>query len=62
MARPFSALNEEELKELRMEWIDQLHFFMNIGIALGLTPEMMTNYYVSKNARNVARQRQIGGY
>ena len=60
--RPFDALTEEEKKELRMEWIDQLHFFMNIGIAIGLTPDMITNYYVAKNARNVERQQQIGGY
>lgn len=62
MARPFSELTEDELKELRMEWIDQLHFFMNIGISIGLTPEMITNYYVSKNKENVRRQQQIGGY
>lgn len=62
MARPFNALTEEELKELRMEWTDQLCFFMNIGIAIGLTPKMMTNYYVAKNARNVERQQQITGY
>jgi len=62
MARPFDELTEDEKKELRMEWIDILHFFFNQGIALGLTPEMITNYYVAKNARNIARQQQIGGY
>lgn len=35
---------------------------MNIGIAIGLTPDVITNYYVSKNARNIERQKQIGGY
>ena len=62
MNRSFDDLTEDEKKELRMEWIDILHFFMNQGIALGLTPEMITNYYISKNARNIARQKQIGGY
>jgi len=62
MARNLDALTEDELKELRMEWIDILHFFMNQGIALGLTPELITNYYVSKNKHNVERQKQKGGY
>jgi hypothetical protein len=62
MARPFSALTEDELKELRFEWIDKLHFFMNIGILIGMTPESITDMYVSKNKKNVERQRQIGGY
>lgn len=62
MARPFSALTEEELKELHMEWIDKLHFFMSEGIALGLTPELITNYYVSKNLHNIERQKKAGGY
>lgn len=62
MARPFSALSEDEMKELQMEWIDMLHFFFNIGISIGMTPESITNFYVSKNAENVRRQQQIGGY
>lgn len=62
MERPFSALTEEELKELRYEWIDKLHFIMNEAIAIGLTPEMITNYYVAKNKHNVERQNRVGGY
>lgn len=62
MARPFSALREDELKELQMEWIDKLHFMMNEAIAIGLTPETITNYYVSKNLHNIERQKKPGGY
>jgi hypothetical protein len=62
MARPFSALTPEELKELQYEKIDELHFFCNTLIAIGLTPELITNYYVAKNAENVRRQQQLGGY
>lgn len=61
MNRPFSELREDELKELQMEWIDKLHFFINVGIAINLTPELITNYYISKNKENVRRQNQ-GGY
>jgi hypothetical protein len=62
MARSLSDLTEDELKELRYEWIDKLHFMMNEAIAIGLTPEMITNYYVAKNKPNVERQNRIGGY
>lgn len=62
MARSLSDLTEEELKELRYEWIDKLHFMMNEAIAIGLTPEMITNYYVAKNKHNVERQKRAGGY
>lgn len=59
--RSFDDLTEDEKKELRMEWIDKLHFFMNIGIAIDLTPEMITNFYVSKNLEN-ARRAATGNY
>jgi hypothetical protein len=62
MSRPFSNLTEDELKELQYEWIDKLHFMMNEAIAIGLTPEMITNYYVAKNKHNVERQKRVGGY
>lgn len=62
MARPFSALTEDELKELRMEMIDKFHFIFNQCIAIGLTPNMICNYYVAKNAENIKRQARTGGY
>lgn len=59
MERPFSALTDDELKELRYEWIDKLHFILNEAIALGITPDMIVNYYSAKNREN--RNRQAGG-
>jgi hypothetical protein len=60
MARPFDALSSDELKELRYEWIDKLHFILNEAIALDITPEMIVNYYTAKNKEN--RERQKRGY
>lgn len=60
MARPYSALTPEEVRELQFEWIDKLHFMLNEAIAIGLTPEMITNLYASKNQEN--RERQKRGY
>jgi hypothetical protein len=56
MNRAFSELTESELKELHYEWIDKLHFMFNIAIAIGLTPELITNYYSAKNKENKNRQ------
>lgn len=56
MARKFSELTEDEIKELHFEWIDKLHFMLNIAIAIGLTPESITNYYAAKNKENEDRQ------
>jgi hypothetical protein len=58
MDRPLSALTQDELKELQYEWIDKLHFMLNEAIAIGLTPETITNYYAAKNAENRDRQRR----
>lgn len=62
MSRSLSDLTDDELKELQYEWIDKLHFMMNEAIAIGLTPEMITNYYVAKNKHNIERQQKPGGY
>lgn len=62
MNRSLSDLTQDELMELHMEWIDKLHFFISEGIALGLTPRMITNYYVAKNKHNIERQKRKGGY
>ena len=58
MSRALSDLTEDELKELQYEWIDKLHFMLNEAIAIGLTPETITNYYAAKNAENRARQKR----
>ncbi len=62
MNRSLADLSSDELKELQFEWIDKLHFIINEAIALGLTPETITNYYVAKNKHNVERQNNPAGY
>jgi hypothetical protein len=61
MERQLSDLTEDELKELQYEWIDKLHFMLNIAIAIGLTPDKITNYYCAKNRENINRQNK-GNY
>jgi len=60
MNRSLYDLTEEELLELQYEWIDKLHFHFNIAIAIGLTPEKITDMYCAKNKEN--RERQARGY
>ena len=52
-----SDLSEGDLKELKMEWIDVMHFVFNAGLAVGITPKEFYNYYLSKNEANWERQR-----
>ena len=49
-------LTEGDLKELKMEWIDVMHFVFNAGLAIGVTPQEFYNYYLSKNEENWNRQ------
>ena len=47
-----SDLSEGDLKELKMEFIDVMHFVFNAGLAIGVTPSELYNYYLSKNEEN----------
>ena len=51
-----SDLTPGDLKELKMEFIDVMHFVFNAGLAVGVTPKEFYNYYLSKNEENWNRQ------
>jgi len=55
-----SDLSENDKKELFMEWVDILHFFMNYAASIGMTSQEMYNMYMSKNEEN--RRRQANNY
>lgn len=44
----------------KKEYVDVLHFFVNIGLALGFTAEELAEEYINKNKENY--QRQAEGY
>lgn len=46
----------------RAEWIDVLHFFVNITLGLGFTAESLLSGYMGKNAVNHARQLDTENY
>lgn len=48
--------SEEAKLETYYEYIDMFHFFMNIGLALGIDGETFEKLYVSKNKENFDRQ------
>lgn len=50
--------SEEEKLEVWYEYVDMLHFFMNIGLALGLDGETVERLYVTKNKENFDRQKR----
>jgi len=51
-----SGRENEMLEKARMELIDAWHFFMNIAIALGISPEQFYVMYMAKNGENHRRQ------
>lgn len=55
-AKPFSDLTPAEKKELQMELVDIQHFLFNMMLACDMTPELLYEYYVSKNKENIRRQ------
>ena len=52
----FDDLSESELIELKFEWIDLLHFMLNLASLIKLTPSEMFNMYLAKNAEVVNRK------
>ena len=48
--------NEEDMLETYYEYIDMFHFFMNIGLALGIDGDTFEKLYVTKNQENFDRQ------
>lgn len=53
-----SDLSENDKKELFMEWIDGLHFFINFAASIGLDSKTVFNYYFAKAAENKDRQKR----
>lgn len=51
-------IDEEQRTETLFEYIDALHFFLNIGLILEFTPEEIFHYYIAKNLENHRRQEE----
>lgn len=49
-------MTDEELLEVFYEYSDVFHFFINIGLALGIDGELLEKLYVSKHQENIDRQ------
>lgn len=48
--------DEEHRLEVLYEYIDMFHFFMNMGIALGVDGDLFAKLYATKNKENFDRQ------
>ena len=53
-----SDLSEADLLELKFEFVDMFHFFINFGLMIGMTGQEMIDMYVSKNKENFERQKR----
>lgn len=58
-SKTFENLTDDEIKELRFEYIDMLHFFVNMAFALGIDAETVFVYYYYKNAENFNRIKNL---
>lgn len=50
--------HEKQWKLFKEEMIDSLHFFINIMIAAGFTPQEIYDMYIEKNKENIDRQKR----
>jgi hypothetical protein len=48
--------SEDQKLETYFEYVDLFHFFLNIGLALGIDGEMFEKLYIIKNKENFDRQ------
>lgn len=55
-AQKAGFVSEEDKLETWYEYIDIFHFFMNIGLLLGITPDDFIKLYLTKNKENFDRQ------
>lgn len=55
-AEKLTYINEEQKLEIWYEWCDMFHFFINMGLLLGIKPEDAFRLYATKNKENFDRQ------
>lgn len=55
-SKRIADLTEADKKELKMEFVDMFHFFMNFGIIIGMDAREVYNMYFAKAKENVQRQ------
>lgn len=58
--KDYTKMTSDEMCEgivaARKEYVDALHFFINIGIALGFAESDLFNQYMDKHKQNITRQ------
>lgn len=50
--------DDEDMLETYYEYIDVFHFFMNVGLALGIDGDTFEKLYITKNQENFDRQKR----
>lgn len=53
-----AGMTEDQKLETWYEYADMFHFFINIGLALGIDGDTLEKLYVTKNAENFDRQKR----
>ena len=53
-----SDLSDRDLLELKYEYVDMFHFFVNWGLMIGMTGTELIAMYIAKNKENLERQKR----
>lgn len=56
--KPWAKSRHINLEAARGEWIDALHFMLNLALVLGMDGEMIKALYDGKHAKNAKRQEE----
>lgn len=56
--KPWAKSRHINLEAARGEWIDALHFMMNLALVLGLNAEEIEKRYFAKHEKNAKRQEE----
>lgn len=54
--KPWATSKHINLEAARGEWVDALHFLLNLAMVLGLTPDGIVSRYDAKHEKNAKRQ------
>ncbi len=47
--------SQDEVKEIKMELVDILHFFVNLCLIFNLSAQELFDFYMAKNSENIKR-------
>lgn len=60
--KPWKQYSDISYDTARKEFVDALHFFINVALALGFSADELLELYMDKNKENYTRQEDTENY